>query len=416
MNEVSILKDQVPEDYEKRQELCELFDDYITFFERLPNESSPELIEEVRKRVEKAKERSQVFVVEWMDIGWREHRFICLKPNEVLDGKYTLYHQSTKDTAFGFCTFKNGKLDGEYQEKSDDRVVLKALYKDDLCVMKKMYNYDGSLDFVRFYDKNGNISRCISFYDKSHIEFIRDFTKSSRFRVYFYKSGVIKRVVVVRKNENWMYEYTKDGYLMYGGDFDCVIVNENGKRKKRYKRARNGTMYREVAGYVKGSFEKDGTVIMIKDKKYDVMDLLNTAKLTAKGKFIKEELKKINSPWVRGKRTKKGFEVELGNTKHRLRKEFKSNKKQYCIHCGLCGCCMSEEDVETHSKRFIFPIQYEDMSSKMKKYYPNLLYWDPEDPDCSNISEEISKEYELSTEGIVVNKDVCLIETEKNHS
>lgn len=416
MNEVSILKDQVPEDYEERDELFKKFDDDITFFERLPNESTPELIEEVRKRVEKAKERSQVFVVEWMDIGWREHRFICLKPNEVLDGKYTLYHQSTKDTAFGFCTFKNGKLDGEYQEKSDDRVVLKALYKDDLCVMKKMYNYDGSLDFVRFYDKNGNISRCISFYDKSHIEFIRDFTKSSRFRVYFHKSGVIKRVVVVKKKVNWMYEYTKDGYLLYEGDFDCVIVNENGKRKKQYKRARDGALYREVAGYVKGSFERDGTVIKVSNNSYNVKELLNTAKLTDKGEFIKEELKSINSPWVRGKRTETGFEVKFGKSKHKLRKEIKRNRKQYCLQCGLCGCCMYEKDVDSDSKRFIFPIQYENMSSKMKEYYPNLLYWDPEDPKCSNISEEISKEYMLSTEGIVINKDVCLIETEKNCS
>lgn len=408
MNEVSILKDQVPEDYENRDKLLDKFDEYILYFERLPNESTPELIAEVQKKLEEAKKLSEDFVEEWMDIGWREHRFICHKPNEVLDGKYTLYHQSTKDTAFGSCHFKNGMLDGEYLEKSDGRVVLRAYYKDDLCKKKYLYNDYGSLTFARFYDSNGNISRCISFFSKSRIEYIRDFSEHCRFRVYFHESGLIKRVVVVKKDTNRMFEYNKDGYLLYEGDFDCVIVNENGKRKKNYKRARRGVLYREVAGYIKGDFEENGTVIKVEGKSYNVMDLLNTAKLTNEsGEFIKKELKKVNSPWIRGKRSKTGFEVEMGESIHKLRRGIERNRKQYCIQYGLCGCCFYELDVTTRAKRFIFPIQYEQMTSKLKDYYPELLYWDTEDPNCSNISKEIKSKYELDPDDIVVNNDVC---------
>lgn len=47
------------------------------------------------------------------------------------------------------------------------------------------------------------------------------------------------------------------------------------------------------------------------------------------------------------------------------------------------------------------------MTKKLIKYYPEMLYWDPEDPNCSNISKEIRKKYELEPNDVVINNNVC---------
>ena len=223
-----------------------------------------------------------------------------------------------------------------------------------------------------------------------------------------------------------MYEFNRDGYLLYEGNFVTKREQQENKRVIKYYPSGNGCLFFYNAGYIIGTFEaacdnETGMNSPINDivkvidnnnttRTYKLKDLFKDIKVNSNNdKFVKDY-----DTWNKSKINKKHTKVKVNKSKHIVNKlvhvENDNDKKEtdYMIHYGLCNCGINVLNVKTQEKRLLYPVLREHICSKMTELYPDVLYWNEEDTvNYSNISESIVKIFELKDYGFVVIMNIC---------
>ena len=438
--EVDNTMKKLSDSHPKREVYLKRLNDYNIYFSSLPiARPDDKKVQEVRNKLEELIQLKKEFEEIWNYLG--ENCYICTVGDEMLNGTYVLYGDESKKHPFGSCTFKNNKLCGLWKEEDENKnVILEIEYDEDKKVYSKRYYSDGSIKQVRHY-KNDYLERVISFYNKSRIEYLHYTAIHLNIKIFYYEKGIIKRIVLKRfssKKENSddddndnkngkkkMYEFNNDGYLLYEGDFVTKTEQKENKRIKNYYRSGEGCLFFYNAGFIVGTFEaacdkENGMnspmneVVKVRDRKtnttesYQLNELFNPIKLKYNNcKFVKDY-----DVWTKSELDEKYTKVILNKSEHIVNKAVhfgnNKNKSDYIIHYGLCNCGIKVINVKTQEERLLYPVIREHISSKMTKLYPDILYWNEKDTDkYSNITESIVRIFELSTYGLVVNKNVC---------
>lgn len=404
-NEVLDALDSLPDDYPNHDAIKAKLEEFHLYLQRLPIQGTDALIEEVKAKTQEVHNIAILYKKNWLDIGLNKPCWICYNYNAPLTGKFDFYRDSKLEDAFGFCVLKAGVFDGEYEEMDEKgQVVEKRFYKDN----KPVYRYsfqDGQLRFVRLYDKLGYLEKLISFYNASRIEHLRDFSRSSRLRVYYSPYGLIKRIVVKKKKKDLavMFEYNYKGLLLYEGPFE--MSKEHAK--KEYIRSGVGMLFHGNKFYVKGTFINQGNTIQVEREEqirdYPVKELFKVK--------VEETEKERVKPWkIMHEREDKEnglYYVRCHNSIHKRYEWIDEADKVYKYSYGLCNMCLEEQEVRSKNMRLIYPMQTRHWDPKLCRYYPEYMYWDEKDEKhYSNITKSIADQFGLHGY-VVVNENIC---------
>ena len=383
--EVDYAEKKLPETHPKQLEYLKKLNNYRTYFERLPLERPvDEKVQEVKDKLEELKQLEKEFEMVWIDLD--ENCYICSEGDAILNGEYTLYKDKSYDHPFGSCVFKNNKRCGIWKEEDENkRILLEIEYEEDKKIKSKYYYPDGSIKQLRYY-KNDYRERVISFYNKSRIEYLSYKTSHSSLKIFYYERGIIKHIVLKRfsskkennkntsdddDNKKKVYEFNKDGYLLYEGNF-VTKRNQENKRVINYYHSGNGCLFFYNAGYIIGTFEAacDNETGM-NSPKNDIVKVIDnnnttrTYKLSDLFKDIKvdsnnDEFVKDYDTWNKSKINEEHTIVKVNNSKHIVNKsvhlENDNDKKEtdYMIHYGLCNCGINVLNVKKNDYFILF--------------------------------------------------------------